>query len=226
MNADAILATGGPTPRVRQTRRVESQRMSEVATVLFPGSLIRDRVRELGQEITRDYRGRSPVLISVLKGGAVFLADLIREIHLPLAVDFMSVSTYGEASQSSGVVRIVKDLDQDVGGEDVLIVEDIIDTGLTLSYLLSTLRERTPRSIEVCTLLDRSARRIPPLDLRYVGFDCPDRFVVGYGLDFQERYRNLPDILAVDDMAALLADPNSLVSYLDQEPPELAGVSG
>jgi hypoxanthine phosphoribosyltransferase len=200
--------------------------MSEVATVLFPGSLIRDRVRELGQEITRDYRGRSPVLISVLKGGAVFLADLIREIHLPLAVDFMSVSTYGEASQSSGVVRIVKDLDQDVGGEDVLIVEDIIDTGLTLSYLLSTLRERTPRSIEVCTLLDRSARRIPPLDLRYVGFDCPDRFVVGYGLDFQERYRNLPDILAVDDMAALLADPNSLVSYLDQEPPELAGVSG
>src|SRR5207247_132070 len=120
-------------------RRVESRRMSEVATVLFPGSEIRRRVRELGQEITRDYGGRSPVLISVLKGGAIFLADLMREIHLPLAVDFMSVSTYGEASQSSGVVRIVKDLDQDVGGQDVLIVEDIIDTGLTLSYLLSTL---------------------------------------------------------------------------------------
>jgi hypoxanthine phosphoribosyltransferase len=198
--------------------------MSEVATVLFPGSLIRDRVQELGRELNRDYEGRSPVLISVLKGGVIFLADLMREMDVPLRVDFMSVSTYGEASEASGVVRIVKDLDQDIGGEDVVVVEDIIDTGLTLSYLLSTLQERDPRSIEVCTLLDRSARRIPPLDLRYVGFDCPDRFVVGYGLDFQERYRNLPHILAVDDIAALAADPDALVSWLDPEPPRMAGV--
>ncbi|MDP9341527.1 MAG: hypoxanthine phosphoribosyltransferase [Actinomycetota bacterium] len=200
--------------------------MSEVATVLFPGSVIRRRVQELGRELTRDYEGRSPVFISVLKGGAVFLADLFREVPLPVRVDFMSVSSYGGASESSGVVRIVKDLDQDVGGEDVVVVEDIIDTGLTLSYLLSALRERAPRSIEVCTLLDRSARRIPRLDLRYVGFDCPDRFVVGYGLDFQERYRNLSDILAVDDMAALGADPDLLVPYLDAEPPRMAGVGG
>ncbi len=212
------MSSGDPAGRI--------PRMSEVATVLFPGSLIGRRVRELGRDLARDYEGRSPVLISVLKGGVVFLADLIRETPLPLRVDFMSVSTYGEASEVSGVVRIVKDLDQDIGGEDVVIVEDIIDTGLTLSYLLSTLRERQPRSIEVCTLLDRSARRIPPLELRYVGFDCPDRFVVGYGLDFRERYRNLPDILAVDDMGALADDPDALVSWLDQEPPRMAGVGG
>ncbi len=212
------MSSGDPAGRI--------PRMSEVATVLFPGSLIGRRVRELGRDLARDYEGRSPVLISVLKGGVVFLADLIRETPLPLRVDFMSVSTYGEASEVSGVVRIVKDLDQDIGGEDVVIVEDIIDTGLTLSYLLSTLRERQPRSIEVCTLLDRSARRIPPLELRYVGFDCPDRFVVGYGLDFRERYRNLPDILAVDDMGALADDRDALVSWLDQEPPRMAGVGG
>src|SRR5436190_16886205 len=186
--------------------------MAQVATVLFPGSVIRRRVRELGRELTRDYEGRSPVLISVLKGGTVFLADLIREVPLPLRVDFMSVSSYGEASEASGVVRIVKDLDQDIGGEDVIVVEDIIDTGLTLTYLLSTLRSRSPRSLEVCALLDKSVRRITPLALRYVGFDCPDQFVVGYGLDYRERYRNLGSILAVRDMAALAADPDALAS--------------
>jgi hypoxanthine phosphoribosyltransferase len=200
--------------------------MADVATVLFPGSVIRRRVQELGRELTRDYEGRSPVLVSVLKGGTIFLADLIRETSLPVRVDFMSISSYGEASESSGVVRIVKDLDHDVGGEDVVVVEDIIDTGLTLSYLLTALRERDPRSIEVCTLLDKSARRIAPLALRYVGFDCPDRFVVGYGLDFRERYRNLADILAVEDMAGLTADPDALLPYLDQGPPQMAGVSG
>jgi hypoxanthine phosphoribosyltransferase len=121
----------------------------------------------------------------------------------------MSISPYEDASESSGVVRIVKDLDQDVGGEDVLVVEDIIDTGLTLSYLLSTLQSRDPRSLEVCTLLDKSARRIAPLQLRYVGFDCPDRFVIGYGLDYQERYRNLESILAVEDFAALAGNPDA-----------------
>jgi|SRR5438128_959341 len=189
--------------------------MSDVASVLFPATDIRLRVGELGEALTRDYAGRPPVLVSVLKGAAVFLADLLREIHLPARIDFMSISSYGPASKSSGVVRIVKDLDEDVGGEDVVIVEDIIDTGLTLSYLISTLQARKPRSIEVCTLLDKSVRRIAPLELRYVGFDCPDRFVVGYGLDYRERYRNLPDILSVDDMAALAADPDVLTPFLE-----------
>jgi hypoxanthine phosphoribosyltransferase len=134
----------------------------------------------------------------------------------------MSISPYEDASESSGVVRIVKDLDQDVGGEDVLVVEDIIDTGLTLSYLLSTLQSRGPRSIEVCTLLDKSARRIAPLQLRYVGFDCPDRFVIGYGLDYQERYRNLESILAVEDFAALAGDPDAAWPFDGERAPGFA----
>jgi hypoxanthine phosphoribosyltransferase len=184
--------------------------MSELATVLYTAQDIRRRVNELGGAISADYRDRDPVLVSVLKGGTMFLADLFRDIELPVRVDFMSISAYDEGTESSGVVRIVKDLDQDVGGEDVIVVEDIIDTGLTLSYLLSTIRSRAPRSLEVCALLDKSVRRIAPLDLRYVGFDCPDRFVVGYGLDYRERYRNLRSILAVQDMAALAADPDAL----------------
>jgi hypoxanthine phosphoribosyltransferase len=188
--------------------------MSEVAKVLFTEEDIRLRVQELGRDITRDYASRPPVLISVLKGGTVFLADLSRAIRLPLRVDFMSISSYGEASEASGVVRIVKDLDQDVGGEDVIVVEDIIDTGLTLSYLLSTLQSRKPRSLEICTLLDKTARRIAPLDIRYRGFECPDRFVVGYGLDYGERFRNLPYILSVEDPAALAEDPDVLVPFV------------
>jgi hypoxanthine phosphoribosyltransferase len=191
--------------------------MSELATVLFSAEDIRRRVAELGRIITADYRDRVPVLVSVLKGGTTFLADLFRDIHLPVKVDFMSISAYDEGSKSSGVVRIVKDLDQDVGGEDVIVVEDIIDTGLTLTYLLSTLRSRSPRSLEVCALLDKSVRRITPLDLRYVGFDCPDQFVVGYGLDYRERYRNLGSILAVQDMAALADDPDALASSFPQD---------
>jgi len=144
----------------------------------------------------------------------VFLADLIREIALPVAVDYMSISRYGGVAESMGRVRIVKDLDQDIGGRDVIVVEDIVDTGLTLSYLISVLESRGPASVQVCALLDKSARRIAPLELRYVGFDCPDVFVVGYGLDFQERYRNIPDILAVDDLAALTADPDLLLPFL------------
>ncbi|HEX9375237.1 MAG TPA: hypoxanthine phosphoribosyltransferase [Actinomycetota bacterium] len=197
--------------------------MSDVAKILFSASDIRRRVRQLGRQIAGDYAGRSPVLISVLKGGTVFLCDLIRQIPLPVRVDFMSISAYAEASESSGVVRIMKDLDQPIGGEDVIVVEDIVDTGLTLSYLLSALRERTPASIEVCTLLDRTARRIPVIPVRYQGFECPDRFVVGYGLDFQERYRNLPDILEVLDLGALQEDPDALVPFLHGEPPRLAG---
>ena len=194
--------------------------MSDVAKILFSASDIRRRVRQLGKAITADYEGRSPVLVTVLKGGTMFLSDLIRAIPLPLRVDFMSISAYGADSESSGgVVRVLKDLDQPIGGEDVIVVEDIVDTGLTLSYLLSALRERGPASIEVCTLLDKTARRIPLVPIRYQGFECPDRFVVGYGLDFGERYRNLPDILEVLDLSALQADPDVLSSFLHGEPP-------
>jgi hypoxanthine phosphoribosyltransferase len=194
--------------------------MPDVARILFSASDIRRRVRQLGREISADYAGRSPVLVTVLKGGTTFLADLIRQIPLPLRVDFMSISAYGADSEASGgVVKVLKDLDQPIGGEAVLVVEDIVDTGLTLSYLLSALRERGPASIEVCTLLDKTARRIPLVPIRYQGFECPDRFVVGYGLDFAERYRNLPDILEVVDLEALHADPDVLSAFLHGEPP-------
>jgi hypoxanthine phosphoribosyltransferase len=192
--------------------------MSEDASVLFGREDIRRRIEELGRDITGDYEGRAPVLISVLKGGSVFLADLMRQVHLPIAIDYMSISRYGGATESMGRVRIVKDLEVDIGGRDVLVVEDIVDTGLTLSYLITVLESRHPASVEVCALLDKSVRRITPLPIRYVGFDCPDVFVVGYGLDFQERYRNLPDILAVQDLSALAADPDLLVPYLRGAP--------
>ena len=190
--------------------------MSEVASVLFGREDIRRRIEELGRTITGDYEGRAPVLVSVLKGGSVFLADLIREIRLPVAIDYMSLSRYGGALESMGRVRIVKDLEQDVGGRDVIVVEDIVDTGLTLSYLISALQSREPASIEVCALLDKTARRIAPLTIRYRGFECPDVFVIGYGLDFQERYRNIPDILAVQDLPRLAEDPDALLPYLPE----------
>jgi hypoxanthine phosphoribosyltransferase len=182
--------------------------------MLYTEDEIRSRVASLGEEITRDYRERAPSLISVLKGGSVFLADLFRYIDLPVRVDFMSISHYAGEAEGSGVVRILKDLDDDIVGRDVILVEDIIDTGLTLSYLLAALRARGPATLEVCTLLDRTARRIPPLEIRYRGFECPDVFVVGYGLDVGERYRNLPFILAVDRAAASAEDPDALLPFL------------
>lgn len=188
--------------------------MSEVASVLFGREDVRRRVEELGRTITGDYVGRMPVLVSVLKGGAVFLADLIRAVDLPLEVHFMAISRYGGAAESLGRVQILLDVDVDLGGRDVILVEDIVDTGLTSKYLLSVLRSRGPASLELCTLLDKSARRIVPLTPRYAGFDCPDRFVIGYGLDYLERYRNLPDILRVDDMEALKADVDVLSHLL------------
>jgi hypoxanthine phosphoribosyltransferase len=196
--------------------------VSDLATVLFSTGEIRERVRALGEAITSDYAGKEPVLISVLKGGAMFHADLLRAIDLPAAVDFMSISSYGEAS--SGVVRIMKDLDEDIVGRDVVLVEDIVDTGLTATYLLSTLGARGPESIEICTLLDKSARRITPVPVRYTGFECPDVFVLGYGLDFEEVYRNLPYIVAVQDMDALAEDPMALVGLLDEAEPPVAGL--
>ena len=184
--------------------------MPEIASVLYGREEIRRRVDELGRTITADYEGREPVLLTILRGGAV---------ARPVAVDFMSISGYEAAEESRGRVRILKDLDRDIGGRDVIVVEDIVDTGLTLSYLLGVLGSRDPASIEVCTLLDKSVRRIVPLDLRYVGFDCPDRFVIGYGLDFHERYRHVPDILAVDDVGALEADPDALVRLVSGDGP-------
>ena len=207
-------AESGPDLPAFEAGPVSIAAVSDVARVVVGREDIRRRIEELGRTITGDYEGRAPVLISVLKGGSVFLADLIREIALPVAIDYMSISRYGGAAESMGRVRIVKDLEQDIGGRDVIVVEDIVDTGLTLSYLISVLQSREPASVQVCALLDKSVRRIAPLEIRYVGFDCPDVFVVGYGLDFQERYRNVPDILAVEDLPALTADPDLLLPFL------------
>jgi hypoxanthine phosphoribosyltransferase len=188
--------------------------MAEVARVLYGREDVRRRVAELGRTITGELAGREPVLVTVLKGGAMFLADLIREIELPLEVHLMAISRYGDAEESLGRVQILLDVDADLTGRDVLLVEDIVDTGLTSRYLLSVLRARGAASVELCTLLDKAARRIVPIHPRYVGFECPDAFVVGYGLDFQERYRNVPDILQVDDLDALKADPDCLSPLL------------
>ena len=164
----------------------------DLGEVVVDAAALQARVMELGEEITRDYEGRSPLLIGVLKGAAMFMSDLARAIALPLEIDFMAVSSYGNATRTSGVVRIVKDLDIDLTGRDVLIVEDIVDSGLTLSYLRRTLAARGAKSLEVCALLVREGLQKTDEDLRYVGFRIPPKFVVGYGLDFAEKYRNLP----------------------------------
>lgn len=164
----------------------------ENVEVLFNESQIRTRVADLGRQITFDYGARQLVLISILRGSVFFATDLARQIAVPLSMDFLSISSYGEDSE--GVVRITKDLEENIAGKDVLVLEDIVDTGFTLKYLLRTLGSRNPKSIEVCTLLDRRARRIIDVNLKYIGFEIPDKFVVGYGLDYRQRYRNLPYI--------------------------------
>jgi hypoxanthine phosphoribosyltransferase len=166
----------------------------DVSEVLLTEEQVQSRVRELGAQLTIDYAGRSPVLVSVLKGSIVFLADLVRHMDVPLSVDLMEVSSYGSGTETSGQVRILKDLSGPIEGRDVVVVEDIIDTGLTLNYLLRYLAERSPASIRVCCLLDKPARRLAEIVIDYRGFSIPDRFVVGYGLDFNEHYRNLPYI--------------------------------
>lgn len=173
---------------------------------------IEQRIAQIGAEITRDYAGGSPILIGVLKGSVLFMADLVRQIDLPVRVDFMSISSYG--SGSSGVVRILKDLDGSIEDEDVVLVEDIIDTGLTITYLLANLRARKPRSLHVCALLDKSVRRIIEVPVRYKGFDIPDEFVVGYGLDYEGRYRNVSAIVGVNDLASLADGPGPLEPHL------------
>ena len=164
----------------------------DVERVLIPAATLQDKVRELGQRVAADYQGKQLMLVGVLKGAVVFLVDLARAIPLPLEIDFMAVSSYGAATETSGVVRIIKDLERSLEGKDVLIVEDIVDTGLTLKYLREVLHDRAPASLRICALLNKTKTRKAEVPLDYVGFDIPDRFVVGYGLDHAERYRNLP----------------------------------
>ena len=166
----------------------------DVAKVRISEEEINAIVERLGAEITRDYADKNPLVVTVLRGAFVFTADLVRAIKCPCAVDFMAVSSYGDGVKSSGVVRIVKDLDRNIENKDVLIVEDIVDSGRTLSYLVKVLEQRHPASIRIATLLDKPARRVVDLTVQYSCFDIPDAFVVGYGLDYDEKYRNLPDI--------------------------------
>jgi len=162
--------------------------------VLFSEQEISERVSELGREITKNYKGRNLLLVSILKGGVIFLADLIKQIDLTLSIDFMSISSYGINGTSTGVVRITKDLDESIEGKNVLIVEDIIDTGLTIGYLLRNLKSRYPKSLEICTLLDRDVRRIADIDIKYIGFKIGEKYIVGYGLDYKQKFRNLQSI--------------------------------
>lgn len=168
--------------------------MNDIQEILFTSGQIAERIKELGRLITNDYSGKDPVLVGILKGAVPFIADLMRSIELPLVYDLMAVSSYGASTKSSGTVRILKDLDLAIEGRDVLIVEDIVDTGLTLQYLIESLKTRRVKSIKVCTLLDKPSRRKKTIQPDYNGFVIPDVFVVGYGLDYNERYRNLPFI--------------------------------
>jgi hypoxanthine phosphoribosyltransferase len=163
-----------------------------VEEILIEEAALQARIAELGEEISADYTGRDLLLIGVLKGAVFFMSDLMRRLTVPCEIDFMAISSYGASTDSSGVVRILKDLDINIEGRHVLVVEDIIDSGLTLSYLMRNLEAREPASLEVCALMTKPARREIDVDVRYVGFEIPNRFVIGYGLDFAERYRNLP----------------------------------
>lgn len=165
---------------------------ADIRQVLISEQEIRDRVTEIGEEISRDYRGRNPLLVGVLKGVVFFMADLLRAITIPVEADFIAVSSYSAEARDKGLVRLVKDLEIPLSGRHVLFIEDVIDTGLTLNYILRNLRTRDPASLEVCVLFDKPAHRLIDIPVKYKGFDLPDRFVAGYGLDYRERYRNLP----------------------------------
>ena len=167
---------------------------NDVEKILFTEEQLRRRVEELGEQLTADYAGKSPVLVSVLRGSYIFMADLTRQVKLPITVDFMVLSSYGSGTSSSGQVEIKKDLSDSIEGKDLIIVEDILDSGNTLYYLRDVLKARKPASIRICTLLDKPERRAKPITADYVGFSIPDAFVVGYGLDYDEKYRNLPYI--------------------------------
>lgn len=172
--------------------------MAEHVRVLLSEEEVDARIKEIGQQISKDYEGKQVHLVCVLKGGSFFMCELAKRITVPVSLDFMSVSSYGSDTKSSGVVKIVKDLDESVKDKDVLVVEDIVDSGRTLSYLMELLRDRGPRSLHLCTLLDKPERRVVDVNVDYTGFSIPDEFVVGYGLDYDQRYRNLPYIGIVE----------------------------
>jgi hypoxanthine phosphoribosyltransferase len=172
-----------------------------IGEILVQADELQHRIKEMAAEVSRDYKGRDLLLIGVLKGAVFFLADLMRHLDIPCEVDFMAVSSYGSSTDSSGVVRILKDLDAPLEGRNVLIVEDIVDSGLTLQYLMRTLEARNPASIEVCALLTKPERRKVDTPARYVGFEIPDKFAIGYGLDYAERYRNLPYVATLTGVA-------------------------
>lgn len=199
---------------------IEGAPAPEVAEVLVSSAAIQRRVIELAGELDATYRGSgSPLLlVGILNGSLPFLSDLVRRLTLDVEVDFMAISAYGGGVGQSGVVRIVKDLDEDIGDRDVVIVEDIVDTGLTLNYLRRALMDRSPRSLAALALLDKTARRIVPVSLEQRGFEVPDVFVVGYGLDFQGLYRNVPDVYGIKDVARLAAEPRLLLETLYRPP--------
>lgn len=172
--------------------------MSEHIRVLLPEEEVDARIQAMGEQISRDYEGKQVHLICVLKGGSFFLCELAKRITVPVSLDFMAVSSYGSGTESKGVVKIVKDLDEPIKDKDVLVVEDIVDSGRTLNYLLEMLRGRGPKSLRLCTLLDKPERRVVDVDVDYTGFQIPDEFVVGYGLDYDQRYRNLPYIGVIE----------------------------
>ena len=172
---------------------------SLIAEVLVTEEALEARIAELGAEISHDYADADLLLIGVLKGAVFFMADLIRRLTIPCEIDFMAVSSYGNSTDSSGVVRILKDLDASIEGRNVVVIEDIVDSGLTLSYLLRNLEARNPASVEVCALLTKPDRRVADIECRYVGFEIPNRFAIGYGLDYAERYRSLPYVAALDE---------------------------
>jgi len=186
--------------------QVKNELSAAVSEILIDEETLHARISELGAQVSDDYRGEDLLLIGVLKGAIFFMADLMRSIDIPCEVDFMAISSYGAGIDSSGVVRILKDLDVSIEGRNVLVVEDIIDSGLTLSYLLRNLEAREPASLEVCALLTKPERRENDVVCRYVGFEIPNRFVIGYGLDFAERYRNLPFVGVLRDELAAQAE--------------------
>ena len=170
----------------------------DIEEILLTEKDLQKAVKKLGKQISADYEGKNLMLVAVLKGSVIFMADLMRAITIPISIDFMSVSSYGSATKSSGVVKIVKDLDEPIKDKDVLVVEDIVDSGRTLSYLMEMLRDRGPKSLHLCTLLDKPERRVVEVNVDYTGFQIPDKFVVGYGLDYDQHYRNLPYIGVVE----------------------------
>ena len=171
---------------------------NEISEILITEEEIRNKITELGKKISKDYKGKNLILVGILRGAVIFMADLARKISIPMVFDFIAISSYGAETKSSGVVRILKDLDVNIKGKDVLIVEDIVDTGLTLDYLLRMLKSRKPASIKVCTFLTKTARRKVNIKVDYSGFDIPNKFVVGYGLDYAGKFRNVPYVFTLN----------------------------